>query len=73
MLFCQQLPLKKWPLKAIDIKTAFLQGKNITWKVYLTPPSEANIPHSDVWLLKNCVYSLTDASLMLYKSRKTCY
>ena len=37
---------KKWPLKAIDIKTAFLQGEKLTRKVCLTPPSEAHIPQS---------------------------
>ena len=58
---------KKWPLKVIDIKTAFLQGQKLTRKVYLTPPLEAHIPQSHVWLLKKCVYSFTDASLMWYK------
>ena len=58
---------KKWPLKATDTKTAFLQGEKIIRKVYLTPPSEAHIPQSHVWLLKKCVCSLTDALLMWYK------
>ena len=58
---------KKWPLKAIDIKTAFIQGEKLTKKVYLTPPSEAQIPHSHVWLLKKYIYSLTGALLILYK------
>ena len=58
---------KKWPLKAIYIKTAFLQGEKLIRKVCLTPPSEAHIPHSHVWLLKKCLYGLTDASLMWYK------
>ena len=44
---------KKWPRKAIDLKTPFLQGdEKLTRKVYLTPTSEAHIPHSHVWLLK---------------------
>ena len=59
---------KKWPRKAIDLKTPFLQGdEKLTRKVYLTPTSEAHIPHSHVWLLKKCVYSLTDTSLIWYK------
>ena len=59
---------KKWPHKAIDLKTSFLQGdEKLTRKVYLTPTSEAHISHSHVWLLKKYVYSLTDTSLMWYE------
>ena len=33
---------KKWELKSIDIKTAFLQGSKLARDIYLKPPVEAN-------------------------------
>ena len=53
-----------WKLKSLDIKTAFLQGKPMEREVYLQPPKEAN--SENLWLLKKCVYGLSDASRHWY-------
>ena len=56
---------KKWLINSIDIKAAFLQGKEIERKVFLRPPKEANC-HEKLWLLKKVVYGLSDASRVWY-------
>ena len=54
----------KWQLHSLDIKTAFLQGKQIKRNVFLLPPKEANT--SNLWHLKKCVYGLADTSRYWY-------
>jgi transposase InsO family protein len=61
---------KNWEPRTMDIKTAFLQGNSIDREVYLKPPKEAN-NRGNLWLLKKCVYGLSDASLHWYKRVKT--
>ena len=58
-----------WELSAIDIKTAFLQGKPITRDVYVIPTKEANTSY--FWKLKKCIYGLVDASRNWYDSLKS--
>ena len=53
-----------WRLNSIDVKTAFLQGKEMERTVYLRPPKEAET--NKVWRLKKCVYGLADASRYWY-------
>ena len=53
-----------WHLKSLDIRTAFLQGKDMERTVYLKPPPEAN--SDKLWLLNKCVYGLGDASRSWY-------
>ena len=53
---------KGWKASSIDIKTAFLQGEELTCEVYIIPPKELGRP-GIVWCLKKCVYGLIDASL----------
>ena len=48
--------------KSMDIKTAFLQSKELDQLVYLDPPKKANVPPGYIWKLSKCVYGLTDAS-----------
>ena len=62
---------KQWKLRSIDIKTAFLQGEHIKRPVFLKPPAEANCPMKHVWMLKKCVYGLSDASLRWYSRVKS--
>ena len=50
----------------MDIKTAFLQSKELNQLVYLDPPKEANVPPGYIWKLSKCVYGLTDASRSWY-------
>ena len=54
----------QWEIKSINIKTAFLQGKQFERTVYLCLPKEANT--SSIWKLQKCVYSLADASRYWY-------
>ena len=54
----------------MDIKTAFLQGKELDWLVYLEPPKEANVPPGYIWKLSKCVFSLSDASRFWYLTLK---
>ena len=56
-----------WTMRSTDIKSAFLQSKEMTRQVYVEPPKEAN--NDDyVWKLKKCLYGLTDASRQFYLS-----
>ena len=54
----------RWKLQAIDIKTAFFQGKKIERKVYLRPPKEANT--NKIWKLQKCMYGFAHASRYWY-------
>ena len=56
---------KGWKASFIDIKTAFLQGEELTREVYIIPPKELRRP-GIVWCLKKCVYGLSDASMYWY-------
>ena len=58
-----------WELSAVNIKTAFLQGKPITRDVYVIPLKEAN--NSYIWKLKKCIYDLVDASRNWYGSLRS--
>lgn len=58
---------KDWPLRALDIASAFLQGKPIERTVYVLPPKEF-YKHGFVWKLKKCVYGLSDAAKMWYSN-----
>ena len=53
-----------WDLFRIDIKTAFLQGKEIERTVFLLPPPEAKT--KKLWQLRKCVYGLADAPREFY-------
>ncbi len=56
-----------WKLNTIDIKAAFLQGKEIDRDIYLQPPVEAD-SDGKLWKLRKCVYGLNDASRQWYFS-----
>ena len=55
----------RWPSNAIDIKSAFLQGKQIERPVFLIPSPEFQ-EQNIVWKIKTCIYSLSDASRKWY-------
>ena len=63
------LAQKRWNPHSIDIKTAFLQGSDISREVFIKPPPEANAK-GVIWKLRKCVYGLSDASLSWYKKVK---
>jgi transposase InsO family protein len=60
----------KWNIRAIDIKSAFLQGDKLTRKVFVKPPKESNLKNK-LWRLKKCLYGLKDASRQWYLRLKT--
>ena len=55
---------KKWAVNSIDVKTAFLQGKDIERRILVRPPKEAKT--SKIWSLNKCVYDLADAPRYWY-------
>lgn len=59
----------QWTLNSMDIKSAFLQGTEISRDIYIRPPPEA-ASEGKLWKLKKCVYGLADASLYWYKRVK---
>lgn len=59
---------KGWTIKGTDIKSAFLQGKEIQRDVYIKPPREAKRPTGKLWKLKKTLYGLNDAARKFYDS-----
>ena len=53
-----------WTLNSLDIKTAFLQGKEINREIFVQPSHEANT--NNLWKLLKTVYGLADASRSWY-------
>lgn len=53
----------------MDIKSAFLQGMELSRDIFIRPPPEAD-SEGTVWKLKKCVYGLADASLYWYNRVK---
>ena len=58
---------RKWSVKTIDIKAAFLQGRAIERDIYLIPPDEANL-QGKLWRLRKSAYGLADAARNWYLS-----
>ena len=54
----------KWKVKSVDIKSAFLQGRDIQREVYVKPPKE--VPGDKLWKLKKALYGLNDAAREWY-------
>ena len=54
-----------WLLECTDIKSAFLQGKELTREVFVQPPKEAQV-RNKLWRLKKGMYGLQDASRMWF-------
>lgn len=57
---------KVWKIKTTDIKSAFLQGKQLDREVYVKPPSESNTPSGMVWKLRHGLYGLKDGARQFY-------
>ena len=56
---------KQWTVRSLDIKAAFLQGKEIERELCLQPPKEFR-EKGVIWKLKKVVYGLCDASRNWY-------
>ena len=54
-----------WNIHCLDIKAAFLQGKDIERELYVLPPKEFKKPNL-LWRLRKVVYGLNDASRSWY-------
>ena len=53
-----------WDCHTLDVKSAFLQGNQISRNVFLKPPPEYN--NGKLWRLKKTVYGLSDAARQWY-------
>ena len=60
---------KRWQLRTLDVKGAYLQGKGIKRKIYIKPPKD--LAQSCLWLLKKTVYGLCDAARAWYDTVST--
>jgi hypothetical protein len=60
-LVCAVCARLGWEPQSIDIKTAFLQGKEMERDVFLEPPKEANEVPGWLWKLLRPVYGLVDS------------
>ena len=50
----------RWEINSLDIKSEFLQGKEISCDLFVKPPKEAKT--DNLWKLLKTVYGLNDAS-----------
>ena len=57
-----------WNLNSLDVKSAYLQGNEVTREIYLKPPPEFN--YGQFWKLKKTVYGLNDAGRAWYMKVK---
>ena len=55
-----------WKLKAMDVSSAFLQGREIKREVYVKPPAGI-CEKGKLWRLKRCLYGLADAPREWYE------
>ena len=53
---------ENWPVVAIDVTSAFLQGEDLDRSIFVTPPTEANCPEGYIWKMIKPAYGLYDAS-----------
>ena len=63
-LFLATAASRKWKIHSMDVKGAFLQGKELDREVLIRPPKEAGT--SNLWKLKKCAYGLADAPRRWY-------
>ena len=57
-----------WQLNSTDIKSAFLQGRDLERDIYLKPPKEAAVAPGMIWKLKKSLYGLNDGARQFYLS-----
>ena len=69
-LFLSVAALAKWTVKPTDIKSAFLQGKELDRNIYIKPPTESKAPQRIIWKLRHSLYGLKDGARQFYESVK---
>ena len=60
-----------WMVNTIDIKSAYLQGKELERDLFLKPPNGFE-SKDKLWKLKKCLYGLNDGARNFYLSVKEC-
>ena len=55
-----------WKMKCGDIKSAFLQGKDVRRKIFVKPPKEAEVSDNKLWQLVKSVYGTADGGRLFY-------
>ncbi len=63
-----------WTVQSTDIKSAFLQGKEIERDIFIQPPKEWKDDEKEgkIWKLKKCLYGLNEAARQFYQSVTEC-
>lgn len=69
-IFLAILSINNWTVKTTDIKSAFLQGKEIRRDIYIKPPKESYTAKGTIWKLKHGLYGLKDGARQFYLSVK---
>ena len=69
-LFLTIAASKNWSVKTTDIKSAFLQGKELDRDVYIKPPIESDTQKGVIWKLKHGLYGLKDGARQFFLSVK---
>ena len=69
-LFLSIAAIEEWIVKTTDIRSAFLQGKELDRDVYIRPPKESKAPKHVIWKLKHGLYGLKDGARQFYESVK---
>ncbi len=68
-LFLTVVPIFGWNIFALDIRSAFLQGREIQRDIFIKPPKGFE-KEGTLWKLKKCLYGLKDGSRNFYFSVK---
>ena len=61
-LFLSVAALQKWTVKPTDIKSAFLQGKELVRDIYIKTPTESKAPQHIIWKFKHGLNGLKDGA-----------
>ena len=69
-IFLAIVACKNWIEKTTDIKSAFLQGKELRSDVYIRPPKEYVTDNGVVRKLRHGLYGLKDGARQFYKNVK---
>lgn len=69
-IFLAIASIENWTVKTTDIKSAFLQGRELRRDVYIKPPKESGTAEGIVWKLKHGLYGLKDGARQFYLSVK---
>lgn len=67
-IFLSVAAMNKWTVKTTDIKSAFLQGKELEREVFVKPPKESRVKSGIIWKLKHGLYGLKDGARQFYLS-----